>query len=130
MYLPVSHSSPKNWNLSGCLMNGLRADAVRVLAPRTCEGGGTSAHTGTGGSPSSAYLSQIRVKNKSVNTKDHLFDAFGNSYSPRHQFANWWHPPRKRGGQGVYPPAYLNCPSNFQFICLLWNADMHLSKSA
>ena len=21
--------------------------------------------------------------------------------SPRHQFENWWHPPRKRGGQGV-----------------------------
>ena len=31
-------------------------DAVHGLAPRTCEGGDTSAHTGIGGSPSPAYL--------------------------------------------------------------------------
>ena len=45
-------------------MNGLRGDAVHVLAPRTCEGGGTSAHTGTGGSSSPAYHSQKSTKNK------------------------------------------------------------------
>ena len=31
-------------------MSCARLDAVRALAPRTCEGGGTSAHTGAGGS--------------------------------------------------------------------------------
>ena len=45
-------------------MNGLRGDAVHVLAPRTCEGGGTSAHTGTGGSSSPAYPSQKSAKYK------------------------------------------------------------------
>ena len=40
------------------------ADAVHVLAPRTCEGGGTSPQTGTGGSSSPTYLSQKSTKNK------------------------------------------------------------------
>ena len=38
------------------------ADAVRVLAPRTCEGGGTSPQTGAGGSSSPAYPSQKSAK--------------------------------------------------------------------
>ena len=40
------------------------ADAVRVLAPRTCEGGGTSSQTGAGGSSSPAYPSQKSAKYK------------------------------------------------------------------
>ena len=50
-------------------------DAVCVLAPRIYEGGGTSAHTGTGGSLSSAYLSQKRTKKNSKHRKIILFDA-------------------------------------------------------
>ena len=46
-----------------------------ALAPRIYEGGGTSAHTGTGGSPSSAYLSQKRAKKNSKHRKIILFDA-------------------------------------------------------
>ena len=93
MCISAYHGIAANWYLLSCLGSGVRVDAERGLAPRIYEGGGTSAHTGTGGSPSSAYLSQIRVKNKSVNTKDHLFDAFGNSYSPRHQESELVAPP-------------------------------------
>ena len=49
---------------------------VRRLAPRVYEGGGTSAHTGAGGSPSSAFVSQKGAKNKNSNhRKIILFDA-------------------------------------------------------
>ena len=58
-----------------CLGSGVWVDAVRGLAPRIYEGGGTSAHTGTGGSPSSAYLSQKRAKKNSKHRKIILFDA-------------------------------------------------------
>ena len=49
-----------NWNLT----TSFGARVVSRLAPRTCEGGGTSAHTGTGGSSSPAYPSQKSTKNK------------------------------------------------------------------
>ena len=45
------------------------ADAVRVLAPRTCEGGDTSAHTGIGGSPSPVYLSKKECEIRTANTE-------------------------------------------------------------
>ena len=49
----------------------LRPDAVRVLAPRTCEGGGEA-----GGSPSTTYLSQKGAKNPySKHRKRILFGA-------------------------------------------------------
>ena len=42
--------------------------------------------------------------------------------SPRYQCAHWYHPPRKRGGQGVYPPAYLKLPAKFPFPYMLFQA--------
>ena len=88
------------------------ADAVYVLAPRTCEGGGTSPQTGTGGSSSSAYLSQIRAKNRAVNTERSIICRFRKFALPPPPVCATFAPPRKRGGQGVYPPVYLNCPPN------------------
>ena len=84
-------------------MNGERVDAERGLAPRIYEGGGTSAHTGTGGSPSSAFVSQKGAKNKNSNhRKIILFDALvpGIRTPPVPALAQG-HPPHKCGGQGV-----------------------------
>ena len=61
-----------NWNLSGCLVNGARVDAVRGLAPRTCEGGATSSQTGGGGSTNSRQQS---VKQKYLSVLQFLFFA-------------------------------------------------------
>ena len=61
--------------MSGRLVNGLRPDAVHVLAPRIYEGGGKSSAHWYRGSPSSAYLSQKRAKKNSKHRKIILFDA-------------------------------------------------------
>ena len=78
------------------------ADAVRVLAPRTCEGGGkSSAHWYRG-----EYEFPTAKRKNDLTVFTVLFLHFFVKDmrvmgSPRHQFENWWHPPRKRGGQGV-----------------------------
>ena len=57
--------SADNWEFAG-LFGQWCAVSMRytALPPRTCEGGGTSPQTGTGGSASPAYPSQKSAKNK------------------------------------------------------------------
>ena len=78
-----------------------------ALPPAFMRGVVRVAHTGTGGSPSSAYLSQKRAKKNSKHRKIILFDALlpGIRTPPVPALAQG-HPPHKCGGQGVYPPAH------------------------
>ena len=89
----------ENWNLAASF--GMRV--VRRLAPRTCEGGSTSPQTGGGGEyefPAAErkrdYLSVLPSNSLFFFVKDMPVTG-----SPRYQCAHWYHPPRKRGGQGV-----------------------------
>ena len=89
----------------------LRPDAVRVLAPRTCGGGGEA-----GGSPSTTYLSQKGAKNPySKHRKRILFGALlsGIHTSPIPVCA-LVSPPHKCGGRG-----WLRCQcAKCQFAAL------------
>ena len=85
-----------------------------ALPPAFTRGVARVAHTGAGGSPSSAFVSQKGAKNKNSNhRKIILFDALvpGIRTPPVPALAQG-HPPHKCGGQGVYPPAYQNSPTN------------------
>ena len=80
----------------------LRPDAVRVLAPRTCEGGGEA-----GGSPSTTYLSQKGAKNPySKHRKRILFGALlsGIHTSPIPVCALVSPPSQVRGARMAAPP--------------------------
>ena len=74
-----------------------------ALPPAFTRGVVRVAHTGTGGSPSSAFVSQKGAKNKNSNhRKIILFDALvpGIRTPPVPALAQG-HPPHKCGGQGV-----------------------------
>ena len=85
-----------------------------ALPPAFTRGVAKVAHTGAGGSPSSAFVSQKGAKNKNSNhRKIILFDALvpGIRTPPVPALAQG-HPPHKCGGQGIYPLAYQNSPTN------------------
>ena len=94
------------------------ADAVRVLAPRIYEGGGTSPQTGTGGStnfgPHTVKINQLSV----FYVLFLILFKMCVGRTPPAPVCALGHPPHKCGGQGVYPPAGLNCPLNSQFFGL------------
>ena len=74
-----------------------------ALPPAFTRGVARVAHTGAGGSPSSAFVSQKGAKNKNSNhRKIILFDALvpGIRTPPVPALAQG-HPPHKCGGQGV-----------------------------
>ena len=81
---------------------------VRRLAPRVYEGGGTSAHTGAGGSSSPAYLSKNSVKDRVVNTEKlfYLTLCCRKFVLPRHHLSGLVPPPSQvRGARAAAPPA-------------------------
>ena len=104
----------QNWNLQSCSVSGLRADAVRVLAPRIYEGGGTSPQTGTGGStnygPNTVKLNQFSA----------FFVLFLILFkicigrTPPAPVCALGHPPHKCGGRG----RLRRQPCKFQFLFL------------
>ena len=59
----------------------------------------------TGGARHPYIFHKMAHRTRTATQKDTfvLRSAAGNSYSPRHQFENWWHPPHKCGGQGRVP---------------------------
>ena len=90
-----------NWNLAARF--GKRA--VRRLAPRVYEGVSPVRTLVTGGARHPYIFHKMAQRTRTATQKDTfvLRSAAGNSYSPRHQFENWWHPPHKCGGQGRVP---------------------------
>ena len=99
------------------------------MPPAFTRGVARVAHTGAGGSPSSAFVSQKGAKNKNSNhRKIILFDALvpGIRTPPVPALAQG-RPPHKCGGQGVYPLAYQNSPTNSQFIFLLRKGGNYFS---
>ena len=71
--------------------------------------------SGAGGSSSPAYPSQKSAKYKNgKHRKIMLFYALLPEIRtpPGTSVRYSYYPPRKRGGQGIYPPAHLNCPPN------------------
>ena len=95
--------SVDNWEFAG-LFGQWCAVSMRytALPPALVRGVVRVAHTGTGGSPSSAYLSQKRAKKNSKHRKIILFDALlpGIRTPPVPALAQG-HPPHKCGGRGV-----------------------------
>ena len=97
-----------------------------ALPPAFTRGVAKVAHTGAGGSPSSAFVSQKGAKNKNSNhRKIILFDALvpGIRTPPVPALAQG-HPPHKCGGQGRVPHRHRSPlpkqPYKFQFSCLLF----------
>ena len=90
-----------NWNLLGSF--GTRVD--RRLAPRTCEGGVPALAQRRGEYEFPAPKHQIEFSFCGCcSYSSHLFaNQMRMTGSPRHQCAHWYHPPRKRGGQGRVP---------------------------
>ena len=84
-------------------MNGVRVDAVRGLAPRTCEGGVPALAQGRGEYEFPAAERQIELSFCVCCPYSlHLFvKDIRVTGSPRYQCAHWYHPPHKCGGQGV-----------------------------
>ena len=103
-----------------------RAGGAAALAPRTCEGGVPALAQGRGeyefpeAKRKKYYLSVFAV----LIPRSFFVKEMWVTDSPRHQFANWWHPPHKCGGQGrvPHPPAHhaTNSSTNSQFVDLLF----------
>ena len=94
-----------------------------ALPPAFMRGVVRVAHTGTGGSPSYAYLSQKRAKKNSKHRKIILFDALlpGIRTPPVPALAQG-HPPHQCGGRG----RLRRQPCKFQFVSFLRETDMYI----
>ena len=88
----------------------------------------------TGGARQPYIFHKMAQRTRTATQKDTfvLRSAAGNSYSPRHQFENWWHPPSQVRGARPRTAStrapFTKQPDKFQFVVQLINADKHILK--